>query len=91
MVDRKDILTDDGDVHEDILNAVTVVMAGLGIIKSSSEEKRKKSAEATRIIGALYAKRKMEQEKADQQLYEAQIRREHEALMQLHRKDKPNK
>ena len=91
MVDRKDFLTDDGNVNEELLNAITVLMAGLGVINSDSAEKKKKSAEAARIIGALYAKRVMEREKADKELYQAQIQKEHAALMPLHRKDKPNK
>ena len=89
MVDRKDFLTKDGDVNSDMLDAYTVLMAGLGTITEGSEEKKKKSSEAARIITALYDKRKKEIEMSAHQAYQAQIRKQAEAIMALHRKDKP--
>lgn len=89
MVDRKDFYTKDGDINSDMLDAYTVLMAGLGTITEGSDEKRKKSAEAARIITALYQKRKKEIEMAAHKAYQAQLHKDAAAFLQLNKKDKP--
>ncbi|HEU5046714.1 MAG TPA: hypothetical protein VFT64_02615 [Rickettsiales bacterium] len=79
MVDMKDILNGE-DVNQEMLNALTVLMAGLGIRSNGTEQQKQRSAEAARFIAARYAKRMMEintelfqqAQKQRQQLYTMQ-------------------
>lgn len=71
MVDIKDLLKD-GDINQDMLDALTVLMAGLGIRKNGSDIQKKRSAEAARFIAAKYAKRIMELNNTSQQLLQQQ-------------------
>lgn len=91
MVDRKDFFTADGDVNDDLLNAITVLMAGLGIRTNGSPEDIKKSAAAARHIAASYAKHVMEEEKIDRELYERQQEKERSLFLHMTRPGKPTK
>lgn len=69
MVSIQDLIKANGEFNDEMLDALTVLMGGLGIRKNGTEEQKKRSAEAARHIAALYAKHVMERERQDQLLF----------------------
>lgn len=79
MVDLKDLLKND-DVNQEMLDALTVLMGGLGIRSNGTEKQKQRSAEAARFIAATYAKRMMD---INTQLFQqAQQQRQQQHVMQ---------
>lgn len=89
MVDIKDLLKD-GEINQEMLDALTVLMAGLGIRTNGTAEQKKRSAEAARFIAAKYAKRVMELN-TQQQLFQQAQRQQQPSLQRSLPVYDPNK